>query len=106
MHTKNVLPQHHVVRLVTPRWSKQELGVAHSLRLHELYPDFYTSFIELSLMFDWQEALLAEWATSCCPRIRKEGGNWIADSLSQAEEMWLAVHGIKFQAISYGLDVD
>jgi hypothetical protein len=80
---------------------KNTLTVAHSSRLEELYPDFNASFVEIVPTFAWQEELLAEWSKVRRYRIKQQGGNWIADSLSEVEEEWLRKHCIQFYMVPY-----
>lgn len=82
------------------------MNVARPCSLDEQYPDFYSCFVEILPTFAWQEEMLEAWAISRRCRVRQEGGNWIADALSEAEEEWLDQHGIRFEKSIYALDVD
>lgn len=72
------------------------------VQLHNPVPDsstWYGSFIEILPVFAWQEEMIAEWAADTCGRIREEGGNWITEVLSEAEEEWLRARLIRFDRV-------
>ncbi len=57
-------------------------------RLDEMYPEHFTSHIEISPHFQWQIDDLIEYL--CGHRnIRREGVLFLADGLSEADEQWL-----------------
>jgi len=57
-------------------------------RLDEMYPEHFTSHIEISPHFQWQINDLIEYL--CGHRdIRREGVLFLADGLSEADEQWL-----------------
>jgi len=74
-------------------------------RLDELYPDFYSSFVTILPHFDWQIEELEEWMKGR-QYVKKQGGAYIADGLSEADEDWLRAHCIAYETVTYAVDVD
>ncbi|HEV2656767.1 MAG TPA: hypothetical protein VGU68_05300 [Ktedonobacteraceae bacterium] len=74
-------------------------------RLDEQYPDFYASFVTILPHFDWQIELLEEWMGGCS-YVKKQGGTFIADGLSEADEEWLKYYCIAYEPVFYAVNVD
>ena len=74
-------------------------------RLDEQYPDFYASFVTILPHFDWQIEQLEEWMKGR-PYIKKQGGAFIADGLSEADEEWLDYYRIEHTTVTYAVTVD
>jgi hypothetical protein len=74
-------------------------------RLDEQYPDFYASFVTILPHFDWQIELLEEWMRGRL-YVKKQGGTFIADGLSEADEEWLEYYRIDHETVPYAVDVD
>ena len=68
-------------------------------RLDEQYPDFYASFVTILPHFDWQIELLEEWMMGRL-YVKKQGGAYIADGLSEADEAWLECYCIEHKPVS------
>ena len=70
--------------------------------MDEQYPDFYASLVTILPHFDWQIEQLEEWMKDH-QHVKKQGGTFIAEGLSEADIDWLNSFCISYEIHPYAV---